>query len=228
MHRIAASILSADRRRLPDEVRRLVAAGVDAIHMNVVDAEDRPNLSLGHLACAAIRAHCTLPIHVHLRVPASRALVENFAEAGADLLILQSAAGLDAPAMLALVRAAGCQAGLAFGPGDALDSLPDCLGQLDLVHVSCALAASATRDFLPGSLAQIARVRTLVDASGASHAIRLQADGDIGPGNIASVATAGVDDIVVGRALFGSDDWAASVAGLRDAIALARAARVSA
>ena len=106
MHRIAASILSADRRRLPDEVRRLVAAGVDAIHMNVVDAEDRPNLSLGHLACAAIRAHCTLPIHVHLRVPARRALVDNFAEAGADLLILQSAAGLDAPAMLAQVRAA--------------------------------------------------------------------------------------------------------------------------
>ena len=228
MHRIAASILSADRRRLPDEVRRLVAAGVDAIHMNVVDAEDRPNLSLGHLACAAIRAHCTLPIHVQLRVPASRALVENFAEAGADLLIVQPTPGQDMVALLAQVRAAGCQAGLGFGPGDALDGLPDCLGQLDLVHVSCALAASATRDFLPASLAQIERVRMLVDAAGVDHAVRLQADGDIGPGNIASVATAGVDDIVVGRALFGSDDWAGAVTGLREAIAAARAARVPA
>ena len=94
--------------------------------------------------------------------------------------------------------------------------------------MSCALAASATRDFLPASLAQIERVRMLVDAAGVDHAVRLQADGDIGPGNIASVATAGVDDIVVGRALFGSDDWAGAVTGLREAIAAARAARVPA
>ncbi|MES2717280.1 MAG: ribulose-phosphate 3-epimerase [Pseudomonadota bacterium] len=216
MHRILASVLSADRRRLPGEVRRLVAAGADAIHMNVVEAEDRPNLNLGHLTCAAIRASCTLAIHVHLRVPASATLLERFAEAGADLLIVQAAAAQNTAALLAQVQAMGCQAGLAFGPDDALDSLPRWLGQLDLVHVSCARPASPARQFLPASLEQIARARALVDTAGqAGRPVRLQADGDIGPANIAAVAAAGADDIVIGRALFGSSDWAGTIAGLR-------------
>lgn len=228
MHRIAASILSADRRRLPDELRRLVAAGADAIHLNVIDAEDRPNVDLGHLACAAIRANCRLPIHVHLRVPARSALVEKFAEAGADLLIVQPARGQDTAALLVQVHAAGCQAGLAFGPDDALDGLPAWLGQLDLVHVCCALPASTTRAFLPASLLQIARARALIDAAADGRVIRLQADGDIGPANIAHVTAAGADDIVIGRALFGSSDWAGTIRGLRDALGHAHAGRVPA
>lgn len=228
MHRIAASILSADRRRLPDALRRLVAAGADAIHLNVVDAEDRPNVDLGHLACAVIRASCRLPVHVHLRVPASSALVERFAEAGADLLVVQALPGQDMAALLAQVRAVGCQAGLAFGPGDALDGLPGWLDQLDLVHVVCARPASATRHFLPASLAQIALARALVDAGAGDRPVRLQADGDISAANIAAVAAAGVDDIVVGRALFGSSDWAATIGGLRAELSASHVARVPA
>lgn len=138
MHRIAASILSADRRRLPAELRRLATAGIDAVHMNVLDADDRPNMDLGHLTCAAIRTASALPVHVHLRLPATPALVDRFAEAGADLLIVQWAAGQDTAALLQRVHAAGCQAGLAFDPGDPLDGLPGWLPLLDLVHVSCA------------------------------------------------------------------------------------------
>lgn len=228
MHRIAASILSADRRRLPDELRRLATAGIDAVHMNVVDADDRPNLDLGHATCSAIRAHSTLPVHVHLRVPATRALIDRFAEAGADLQIVQWAPGQDTAALLGQVRDAGCQAGLAFDPGDPMDDLGPWLPLLDLVHVSCAWAASPTRDFVPASLGAITRARALIDGTGRAAAVRLQADGDIGPANVAAVATAGADDIVIGRALFNSSDRAALVHQLRASITTIRAAQVAA
>lgn len=228
MHRIAASILSADRRRLPDELRRLVAAGVDAVHLNVRGAEDRSNLDLGHLSCAAIRTACALPVQVqvHLRVPASRALIHRFAEASADLVIVQWAPGQDTAALLDRVRAAGCQAGLAFDPGDPREGLGARLPRLGLVHVSCAWPASATRDFVHASLAAIHHTRALIAAGG--RPVRLQADGDIGPANVAAVAAAGVDDIVIGRALFGANDRAAMVRRLRDALDLAQTGPVAA
>ena len=222
MHRIAASILSADRRRLPDELRQLVTAGIDAVHMNVLDADERPNLDLGHLTCAAMRDGCPLPLHVHLRVPAGVALIDRFAEAGADLQILQWSRSQDTAALLARVRAAGCQVGLAFGPGDPVDGLPAWLEMLDLVHVSCAMPAMVNRNFQQAGLVQLARARALIDAAGSRA--RLQADGDISLANVGAVAASGVDDIVVGRALFGSSDRAAAVQALRDALAAARAA----
>ncbi|HOB96531.1 MAG TPA: hypothetical protein PK306_17730 [Aquabacterium sp.] len=226
MHRIAASILSADRRRLPDELRRLVAAGVDAVHLNVRGAEDRSNLDLGHLSCAAIRTACALPVQVHLRVPASRALIHRFAEASADLVIVQWAPGQDTAALLDRVRAAGCQAGLAFDPGDPREGLGARLPRLGLVHVSCAWPASATRDFVHASLAAIHHTRALIAAGG--RPVRLQADVDIGPANVAAAAAAGVDDIVIGRALFGANDRAAMVRRLRDALDLAQTGPVAA
>ena len=194
----------------------------------MVQADDRPNLDLAHLACGSIRAACALPIHVQLRVPASAGLLDRFAEAGADLLILHPERGQDTLGLLARVRAAGCRAGVGFAPGDALDLLPAWLAWLDVVHVSCALPGSAARPFVAAGLELIAQARTMVDAAGG--AVRVQADGDIGPANIAAVAAAGADDVVVGRALFSSSNgsWAGTVDHLRQALASAHAARVPA
>lgn len=219
MHRIAASILSAGRPQLPDAVRRLAAAGIDAVHLNVVQAEDRPNFDLAHLACASIRAACALPLHVQLRVPASAALIERFAEAGADLLILHAEPQADLRALLDCARSAGCRAGLAMGPrqaGESLAALSACLPLLDLLHVSCTPDASGASRFQADGLLQIGDLRRLLGPAGGR--VRLQADGDIGPANVADVAAAGADDIVVGRALFNSRDWAATVGGLRAAL----------
>ena len=218
MHRIAASILSAGRPQLPDAVRRLAAAGIDAVHLNVVQAEDRPNFDLAHLACASIRAASALPLHVHLRVPASAALIERFAEAGADLLIVHADPGADLRMLLDCVRSAGCRAGLAIGPAAGaagLARMSDCLPLLELVHVSCTPDALGAGRFQTDGLLQIRDVRRLLGPL--DGRVRLQADGDIGPANVAAVSEAGADDIVIGRALFTSQDWAGTVAGLRAA-----------
>lgn len=226
MHRIAASIGSADRLRLDDEVRRVVEAGVDAVHLNVIDADDRPNLSMGHMVCAQLRANCPVPIGVQLRVPALDALIERFAEAGADLITLHPKASSAPEATLKLIRRVGCQAGLAFDPAESMDVLERLIDGVDLVHVSCASPASASRSFIDASLRQVERARQLIQASGRD--IRLQVDGSISAENIRRVADAGADDFVVGRALFGADDYARAVAELRAALAASPGLRAAA
>ena len=223
MVRIAASILSADRVHLDDEVRRVVAAGADALHLNVIDSHDRPNLMLGHMVCAQLRPHCSVPIGVHLRVPAVDALVERFAEAGADLITVHGGVPARAEETLRLIRRVGCQVGLAFDPAEPLDRLPSLMDLLDVVHVSCAAPASASRNFLDSSLRKIEQARRLIDASG--RALRLQVDGDISADNIAAVAAAGADSFVVGRAIFGQADYRQAVASLRGALAAPGALR---
>lgn len=216
MFHIAASILSADRVHLDDEVRRVSAAGADALHINVIDSHDRPNLTLGHMVCAQLRQHCDLPIGVHLRVPAVDALIERFAEAGADLITVHPGVPARTADTLRLIRRVGCKAGLAFDPAEPLDRLPELLGDVDLVHVSCAAPASAARNFIESTLRKVAQARACIDAAG--RPMRLQVDGDISAENIASVAAAGADSFVIGRAIFGQSDYRAALAGLRQAL----------
>ena len=216
MHTIAASILSADRLQLPEETRRAVAAGVDAIHLNVIGSEDRPNLTLGHIVCASLRPHCSVPLHAHLHVPLVDGLIDAFAEAGADLVTVHDA-GAGTRAALQRIRRAGCRAGLAFDPTESIERLAALLDHVDLVHVSCAAPAPAPRRFLPALLGKIEQARRLIDASGRD--VPLQADGDLHAGNIRRVADAGATGFVVGRALFRAPDRAAALAELRARLA---------
>lgn len=226
MVRIAASILSADRLRLADEGRRVVAAGADAIHLNVIESDERPNVTLGHMVCASLRQQCAVPIGVLLRVPATEALIERFAEAGADLITVHGGAGASTEALLRLIRRVGCRAGLVLDATAAPDDLPALLDRVDLIHVSCAQPGSAARRFDDARLRQVERARRLIDASGRD--IRLQVDGDIRADNIAQVAAAGADTFVVGRAIFGSGDYEAAIHSLRAALAAPQEMRAAA
>ena len=224
MATIAASILSADPLHLAEAARRVVACGADALHLNVIGSEYRPNLTLGHFVCAALRPHVQVPVHAHLHVPASEALIEAFAEAGADLILVH-AGGADVPAALRHIRRVGCKAGLAFASTESVEVLPALLGDVDVVHLSCAGPAPTARRFMPQSLGKLARARQLIDAAGA--AVPLQADGDLNVGNIRRVADAGADAFVVGRALFSAPDPVHALRALREQLAVADVAAVT-
>lgn len=226
MVRIAASILSADRLHLDDELRRVVAGGADAIHLNVIESDERPNVTLGHMVCASLRRQCPVPIGVLLRVPASDALIERFAEAGADLITVHGGAGASTEAKLRLIRRAGCQAGLVLDAAAAQVDVQALIDLVDLLHVSCAQPGSASRRFEDARLRQVEQARRLIDASGRD--IRLQADGDIRADNIARVAAAGADTFVVGRAIFGTGDYEAAINSLRSALAAPQGLRAAA
>ena len=215
--RIAPSILSADFARLGDEVRSVIAAGADWIHFDVMDNHYVPNLTIGPLVCEALRKHgVKAPIDVHLMVKPVDRIVPDFAKAGASYISFHPEASEHVDRTIQLIHASGCKAGLVFNPATPLVHLEHVLDQLDLVLIMSVNPGFGGQSFIPGALEKLRRVRALIDASGRD--IRLEIDGGVKVDNIGAIAAAGADTFVSGSAIFGSPDYAATIAAMRAAI----------
>lgn len=217
---IAPSILSADFARLGEEVEAVIAAGANVIHFDVMDNHYVPNLTIGPLVCAALRDRgIEAPIDVHLMVSPVDRLVRDFAEAGATYISFHPEATQHVDRTIDLIRENGCRPGLALNPATSLTCLDYTLEKLDLVLVMSVNPGFAGQKFLPGVLPKITALRERIDAmsNGSDHVdIRLEVDGGIKLRNIRNVGEAGADMFVAGSAIFGSDDYAATIAAMRE------------
>jgi len=219
-HWIAPSILSADFARLGEEVDAVVAAGADVIHFDVMDNHYVPNLTVGPLVAEALRKYgVTAPIDVHLMVKPVDALIASFAEAGASYISFHPEASEHVDRSLQLIRDAGCQCGLVFNPATPLSWLDHVLDKVDLVLLMSVNPGFGGQRFIESTLPKLEAARRLIDRCG--RPIRLEVDGGVKVDNIGRIAAAGADMFVAGSAIFGSADYAATIAEMRRNIAAA-------
>jgi ribulose-phosphate 3-epimerase len=218
---IAPSILSADFARLGAEVDAVLAAGAEFIHFDVMDNHYVPNLTIGPMVCTALRKYgVTAPIDVHLMVEPVDHLIGEFAKAGATYITFHPEASRHVDRSLQLIRELGCQSGLVFNPATPLEVLRHVLDKVDMVLLMSVNPGFGGQSFIPATLAKLASARRLIDDSGLP--IRLEVDGGVKLDNIAQIAAAGADTFVAGSAIFGSPDYAQTIAAMRAALAAVR------
>jgi len=210
---IAPSILSADFARLGEDVTAVLDAGADIVHFDVMDNHFVPNLTIGPLLCAALRKYgVEAPIDVHLMVEPVDRIIPDFAKAGASYITFHPEASKHVDRSLALIRDEGCKAGLVFNPATPLSVLEHVIDKIDMVLIMSVNPGFGGQKFIASALDKLREARALIDASG--REIRLEIDGGVKVDNIGEIAAAGADTFVAGSAIFGSDDYAATIAAM--------------
>jgi ribulose-phosphate 3-epimerase len=213
MIKIAPSILSADFARLGEEIRAVETGGADYLHVDVMDGHFVPNITIGPPVVAAVRAVTGLPLDVHLMIENPDAYVADFARAGADLITVHYEAAPHLHRTVQLIRSLGKKAGVSINPATPISVLEVILADLDLVLVMTVNPGFGGQHFIPSCLDKITGLRRRIDALGLP--IELQVDGGVKVDNIGRIAAAGADVFVAGSAVFGTGDYAATIAALR-------------
>ena len=214
---IAPSILAADFARLGEEARAVEAAGADWLHVDVMDGHFVPNITIGPDVVKALRAHVHIPMDVHLMISPVDPYLEAFREAGADGMTIHPEAGPHLDRSLKRIRELGARAGVAFNPSTPPDTIEWLLEDVDLVLVMSINPGFGGQTFMPSQLAKIARLRSMIEASGRD--IVLEVDGGVTHETAGRCLEAGADALVAGTAVFrgGPDAYAANIRALREA-----------
>ena len=215
---IAPSILSADFSRLGEQIATVERAGASLLHVDVMDGQFVPNITVGLPIVKAISHATRLPIDAHLMIVEPGRYAEQFVAAGAQMVSIHIEADPHAHRTLAAIKAAGAQAGVAINPATALASLEEAINFADYVLIMSVNPGFGGQKFISTSLEKVRRLRRMIDERGSKA--RIEIDGGIDTDNVADVVGAGAEIIVSGSAIFGAADPAVALRELREATVL--------
>ena len=212
---LAPSLLSADFVRLAEEIARVEAAGADWLHLDIMDGHFVPNLTFGPPVVAAIRKISKLPLDVHLMVSNPAALVEQFAEAGADYLTVHVETEPHLHRLVNRIRELGVKPAVTLNPATSVDLLDEILSEVDMVLVMSVNPGFGGQKFIPASLAKIRRLKQKLNRL--DRQVLIEVDGGVNQATAPQLIEAGVDVLVAGSAVFGSADMKMTIAALKQA-----------
>jgi len=209
--KIAPSILSADFGRLADEVQAIATA--DYVHVDVMDGHFVPNLTIGPVVIEAVKRATTLPLDVHLMIHDAERWVAAYAKAGADLIGVHVEACPHLHRTLQQIHDLGKRPSVVLNPATPLESIEWVLGDVAQVLLMSVNPGFGGQQFIPSALDKIRRLRRIIDERGL--AVDIEVDGGVKLDNIAAVCAAGATVIVSGSGIFGTKNYAATIAAMR-------------
>ena len=204
MVEIAPSILSADFRRLGEQIAAVEQAGASYIHVDVMDGHFAPNLTVGPFIVEWVRKATKLPIDAHLMIESPDNFIGAFASAGANMISVHPEATYHLDRTINYIRQAGCQAGVVLNPATPLAMVEEVVANVDYVLLMSVNPGFGGQRFIPSSVDKLRRLRDLIRLK--SSPARIEIDGGIGPDNAAAVVAAGAEILVAGSAIFGASD----------------------